>query len=159
MRPSVYIKVAAALAVSASTIQSASAEDRWYGWQPMLTDAASVTFMLGSIKYVSRPAALLSLGVGGYVLGSPTVHAAHGNWGRAGVSLGLRVGLPTLGFVIAAKATSRRHGQFSDHEMSGGIVGAALGVIAAAVIDYAWLSKQTISAPAPRVLFSFGANF
>jgi hypothetical protein len=69
-----------------SAIAGARPRTQWYGWQTLLSDAAAVTLM-----------AALPIEVGGYagagvfVAGAPLIHAAHGQPGRMGMSLALRL--------------------------------------------------------------------
>lgn len=75
----------------------------WYGYQIMVLDCLSVSAL--------APAAFGGIGpigaaaVATYFLGSPIVHAAHQQPGRAFASLGLRVGVP-LGVAVVAKKAS-----------------------------------------------------
>ncbi len=43
---------------------------------------------------------LFYLGVGGLILGTPIVHAAHGNWRQGLVSAGLRLAVPVSGYAV-----------------------------------------------------------
>lgn len=73
---------------------------RWYGWQIIIPDAAVLASPMVFTAAQSDGASERTVKnylyfVGGlYLLGGPTVHLAHGNWGRAGASLALRAGLP-----------------------------------------------------------------
>jgi hypothetical protein len=67
-------------------------EKRWYGWQTLLVDGASVlTIPFG-------------IGIVGYFVGGPIVHLAHGHVGKAFGDLGLRVATPLVvgGVMLAA---------------------------------------------------------
>src|SRR6185503_13846208 len=78
---------------------------RWYGWQTLLVDGASLAVLTGaglslneSNDYWSSNAAVYP-GLAGYILGPPIVHAAHDHWEKAGASFGVRaasLGLLTL---------------------------------------------------------------
>lgn len=67
----------------------------YYGWQNLGFDAASIALFSLAIN-ADRPAAgnLAYAGLGGYLFGSPLVHALHGHHARALGSLALRVGVP-----------------------------------------------------------------
>jgi hypothetical protein len=70
----------------------------YYGWQNLGVDAASIALFFASIDSGDDPAAA-TVAYGSVALmffGSPTVHALHGNLGRAGQSLALRFGLPLV---------------------------------------------------------------
>jgi hypothetical protein len=77
-------------------------EGRWYGYQTLLADAASLT--IGAVAFSRRnapnadrnfsPPQILGLvSWGTYLLGSPGIHLLHGRTEEAGNSLALRVGL------------------------------------------------------------------
>jgi hypothetical protein len=62
---------------------------RWYGWQIMLADlAAGLTFALG---VQARAPAIMYASGAIYVLGGPSVHAAHSNDVSLGLDLGMRL--------------------------------------------------------------------
>lgn len=106
--------------------------DRWYGWQVLVVDGVSLL--------VATPA-LPPLGVAGYVLGAPIVHAAHGSWGTAAGSVGLRVGLPLLGAFVGSEGLDRG----SCRELCvGGVIGAGAGILTAIALDAAALSWETV---------------
>lgn len=65
---------------------------RWYGWQPLIADAASLTLVLFS----GQEPIVGGLGLAGYGIGAPMSHFFHGNVGKGLLSMGLRVGLPAL---------------------------------------------------------------
>lgn len=108
------------------------------------------------------------VGFAGYFLCAPIVHAAHGGGDRAAGSVGLRIGLPAAGALIGAGiflAADKCHGELCG---LGGVVamiaGAAVGAIAASIVDAAVLAKEPASAapPAPPVgptTQTFGFSF
>ena len=76
----------------------------WYGWQPMILDGVALGSIAASVSVgldkehmlaVVIPAALL------YDFGGPTVHWLHGRKRIAWASLGLRVGTPFVGLLVA----------------------------------------------------------
>lgn len=69
--------------------------ESWYGWQPLLVDAASIASMVGGgfAQGVAGDTAIVS-GSAGVVFGSPLIHLGHGHAGKAAASLALRVFLP-----------------------------------------------------------------
>ncbi len=110
---------------------------RWYGYQAMLTDAAAVGLMVGAIAALeplfsgaknntTEVLATASLGV--FVVGAPTIHAAHGHWGKAGLSLGIRAAPVVLGSLLG----------HAGEWISGG------GMIAAMIIDYAFIAHEQV---------------
>lgn len=138
---------------------------RWYGWQTLAVDGASMTLLLtGALVAGSSTRNEGMLGarvlVGGsllgFALGAPVVHVVNGEPGRAAGSLGLRVGLPAVGFMIglaAAPSCSSSTGEYGPclKVLDTAAAGAGLGMLAASMLD-AWLLAHT-SAPdrvAPR---------
>jgi hypothetical protein len=95
---------------------------------------------------------LLVLGGGaGYVLGGPIVHASEGNRPGAWKSLGVRLGLPLAGSLIAAAARPgmRCEGDVCSQQSNGPLDSLpALGVIGAMMIDWFVLARVEVSAPA-----------
>jgi hypothetical protein len=76
----------------------------WYGWQPMILDGVALGSLAAaglagldedSLLLVVVPVALV------YDLGGPTVHWLHGRKRIAFASLGLRMGAPLLGVLVA----------------------------------------------------------
>jgi hypothetical protein len=130
----------------------------WYGWQTLLVDAVGPATLLTARAAVgpSFPStvgpAFWVAGASSYALGAPVVHAAHGQWGRAAGSLGLRIGLPLGGALMGygiAQATLQGGGGGDDHggaqstvlylfTLGGGLVGA----ITAAFVDACALAYE-----------------
>lgn len=102
-------------------------ESRWYGWQILIVDGASI---------VTMP---ILVGVGGYFLGGPIVHAAHDHWGMGALSLGLRVAGPTVGILAMGGADCK--GDFCG---LGLLLGAAVGAGVAIAIDVALLAHDEV---------------
>ncbi|MBI2892774.1 MAG: hypothetical protein HYY06_04430 [Deltaproteobacteria bacterium] len=105
---------------------------RWYGWQILVVDFASMMLI---------PAA--GIGVGGYALGGPIVHWAQGETGRGFGSLAMRVLSPTL-LGLGGAAVMCANGE-CDGEMGGLaaavglLIGAAIGAVSAIAVDVAVL--------------------
>lgn len=76
----------------------------------------------------------------------PVVHTAHGNGRRGFISLGLRLGLAYSGFFLAGGGNHTCHSYCHDPE---GMIGFAAGYVAAAIIDYAFLSHDPPRKRAP----------
>ena len=103
-------------------------ERHWYGWQILITDGASV---------VTMP---ILIGFGGYALGGPIVHMAHGEYLRALGSLGIRLGAPFIGgFTALAFCTPK--GDFGC--LGEGLIGFAVGGLTAMAVDSAALAWET----------------
>jgi hypothetical protein len=125
----------------------------YYGWQNLGADSASVGLLLLAAggDHGDRDG-LVYAGLGGYLLGSPLVHAFHGHYRRAAGSLALRAGLP-LAFGLATGALiggSSEGGTLADG-VALGQVSLAMGAVGAVIAVFAddvglsWDEK-----PAPR---------
>lgn len=102
----------------------------WYGWQTLIADGASiVTVPLGGV------------GVAGYFLAAPVVHAAHGRWGIAAADVGVRVALPLTGCYVGA-ALSDDRGEFAG--LGECILGGALGITGAIALDAALFAREDV---------------
>jgi hypothetical protein len=149
------LPVALLLAATASArAESKPAADN-YGWQVAATDAtllgaAFTGFSLegrdASIDYVASNT-LMAVGGIGYFVGAPIVHLAHKRYGRAGVSIAIRTGLPmALGAFAAQFATCSPQALFCG--MDEFATGFAVGAVAAAVVDSTliapWSSKSAV---------------
>jgi hypothetical protein len=105
-----------------------------YAWQVILVDAASVALVL---SLQEKP---LMLGLSGFALGAPLIHAMHGNPGSAIASAGLRVGLPWLGFKAGTASYEPQENDGLEMAVLPGLALGAIGVISAVVIDWGFLS-------------------
>lgn len=117
---------------------SKETERRWYGWETLTMDAVSIAAM---------PVA--GVGVGGYLLGAPIIHAAHDRWGIAAASLGLRVGLPIVGAMAGVKLENcPKAGQYDEGMcgLGGALLGMGVGMLTAIIIDAAVLSYERVPA-------------
>lgn len=94
-------------------------------------------------------------GLASYALGGPILHAAHDEWPRAGVSLGVRVGLPlatgAIGDAICVDDTGFLRC------IGSAAIGAAIGMLAAQIIDPAVIVEGE-AGPTPAML-SIGGSF
>lgn len=141
-------------------------EKVWYGWQTLAADAVSGTFLVAGVA--SKTSALTTIGIVGYGLGAPTVHWVHGNIGPGFGSLGMRILLPPIGFVIGliagAIAGAGKPNNSLDEVGSalwtGAIVGTVGGMLIPVAIDAAALgyekveTETTAKAKKPLPLFS-----
>jgi len=148
--------LAAAAVFLALSSSPAHAEEEWYGYQVAAPDVVGGVLILAGAE--AENAGLIALGVSGVLFGGPIVHAAHGNWGRAGVSFGLRVGAPILGASLGAALGSSGGGKGALDAITYGIVGGVLGYVAAAAFDIGYLAREDVSGTAPR-MFSIGGRF
>lgn len=137
----------------------AHAQERTPGYaeQTLLADGASVALVVtGALVSGSNNdagAALSVVGVGGFGLASPIIHAAHGRWDRAGISLAMRVlGVPLAGATGALVGAAAWHDSLPGDERGysslrglvvGGLVGFGVGAITIAAVDAAVLARGT----------------
>jgi hypothetical protein len=145
-----------AAAVTIARSDGESSETRWYGWQTLALDLGTYAVASGTLVATGRfestdpdatHIAIASTWLGTYLLGAPIIHAAHGHWDRAGMSLGMRaggwfvgaLGGASIGYAIDSK----------DGVGTGAAIGFLAGFIAPIVIDAAVLSKEKV-APKPR---------
>ena len=108
----------------------------WYGWQILISDAASMA-ALGAAAGSDSPmnAGLLLLAIGGYLVPPPIIHGMHDQGGRSLLSVGMRLGLPVLGAAVAEGASSGCEGV--DCSGDAALVGLLLGAGAALALDVA----------------------
>ena len=127
----------------------------WYGWQTLLVDAATVALAatVGTVDSGDRQVENVIAGMVlvPYALGGPVVHAAHGQWGRAGASLGLRLGAPTVGALGGYLVGSASCARPDTSDVPCAAVGAGLGLLAggaaAIILDAAVLAYEPEAAP------------
>jgi len=123
-------------------------EAHWYGWETLLVDGASLGVVVGGfwLRPPHQDWSVVSIvGIGGLVLGAPVVHWAHGRAGVGFASLGLRVGLPALGILLAAAIPCS--GSECSEQMLGLLLGVSL-IPAPIVLDSAWLAREQQTAGA-----------
>jgi hypothetical protein len=128
----------------------AEGERTWYGGQIILADFLSCAATVGLMG--SGAAALGFVGYGAYAIVPPVIHGRHNNRGGLALSLGLRVILPLVGFAISSGMADCSHSEDRSYCSNiGGLPGFGIGVLAATIIDsafLAWESKSTTQ-PAP----------
>lgn len=150
--------LATAAVVLALSSSPARAEEKWYGYQVGAPDVVGWGLVLAGAQSEAWGAA--ALGVAGILLGGPIVHAAHDHWGRAGTSLGLRVGAPLVGLSLGLGLGTANSGggKGALDALVYAAIGAGLGYIAAAAVDIVYLAREDVPAAAPR-MFSIGGRF
>jgi hypothetical protein len=130
------------------------AERRWYGWQIIATDgvvllSASLAASGSSWEGWGDLAAIL------YLSGGPLVHFAHGDVGMGFGSLGLRVVAPLGGVLMGALVGGTKRNdngcymQCPSPAVTDAVVGFALGMLAASIIDVAVLAYDAQPAASP----------
>lgn len=138
--------------------RSAHADD-WYGSQTLGSDAASYLLLGIGVPlenpYLGFPGAAL------WLLGPPAIHLSHGETGRAGLSLGGRVGLPLVGALFLGHLSYGGGGctdpLCAELDDDGVKVGFVLGMIAASVLDAVIAREDDDSSDA--VMLTIGGGF
>jgi hypothetical protein len=133
--------------------------ERWYGWQSLSTDAASLLLLVvGSAVSDSRGDAdeILTAGaVAGYLLGGPATHFMHENPGSGLVSFALRAGLP-IGFGYVGTTLEKCPPEADFCGIAGAILGGILGIATAITIDAAALGYDEVPVEPRAGLQSIG---
>lgn len=106
----------------------------WYGWQTLIGVLAGDALTLIGGSFNNSP--MIYIGVGAHVFTGPIVHWAHGNAGKGFISLGLNLGIPTIGALSSVVL-----GYY-------GLILAGIGYLAAPTLDMALLSTETVDGPA-----------
>lgn len=160
----VNVSANAANANAVDSAEAAPSETRWYGYQPLVADGVALSLFAASVAtYEPMPCGLfedcarpdntasssfLIAGALVYAFASPTIHALHGHWGKAGGSLGLRLGAPLVGLAVGSATTAEA-----------GALTASLGALAAMVVDDVFLARETIrKAPSLSVAPTYDAK-
>ena len=143
-------------ATGAVTAPSTKKYYQWYGWQTLISDAASLTLLVagGKTDDLDTRAGLVTASVGTFALGPPIIHWAHGQPLRSLGSLALRVGPPIAAVALFVDAMEGNHSDGVAHlEMISGILLATLFVPTAIVLDSAALAYKEV--PPPNQAFRF----
>jgi len=115
---------------------------QWYGGPMLLVDGVS----LGLFLFMPP------VGATAFVAGGPGLHLSQGRPGAAAAALGLRVGLPLAGFLVGSVTC---HPPRSEEYVGPGcswtaaMFGAAVGAIAASLIDAFALAYAPVPAAKP----------
>jgi hypothetical protein len=118
-------------------------ETRWYGWQLLVSDAASISVGVAGAS-LSGGDDIIPLGVMGYLVAPVVIHATHGQGLRALASVGLRGGLPLVAALAAAIGASGCGSQhYDDCQTSWGIAGLVTGIVTAIAVDAA-LAREPV---------------
>lgn len=149
MRALACVVVAAVLGGRASAARA----DGGYAERMIAIDATADTLIVvGLVGDHDWP---IYAGLASYALGGPSLHAAHGEWPRAGISLGVRVGLPlatgAIGNAICVDDTGLLRC------IGSAAIGTAVGMLAAQIIDPALIVDG--DAAATPAMLTFGGRF
>jgi hypothetical protein len=107
-------------------------EHQWYGWQALIPDGVGIALLATTFapRAVNDNSAGVIFGSGLIVLGvsGRIVHLAHGRYGIAAASLGLRVGTAILGSLVGGLiGTAQSSPASQDDNVPPGLVGALIG--------------------------------
>jgi hypothetical protein len=143
-----------------------AAFERWYGWQTLLTDSASLSLVgIGvataeSTSGGGRGAAIALSAVGaiGYALGGPIVHFEHGQKGNALGSLALRAGLPVggalAGYLVGLGGCAGKEDPGVPCPVATSMIGGVTGLAAAVLVDALGLGYGPIASEGRTVVFA-----
>jgi hypothetical protein len=125
---------------------------RWYGLPTLVIDVSAVTLLAAGATRSKDALGPLSmaLGIGGYLVGGPIVHASHGNWGRGAASVLLRAGLPLATAIVGGGSCSQDSGRCAEELLQL----AAIGAFSAVALDLALLHWKPRKDPKPQGLGS-----
>jgi hypothetical protein len=139
------MRIAVAIVVGLLLGSDARADERrWYGWQALIVDGATTGLVVAAA--VEEEVELVGEGLLLNAIGAPIVHGVHGNWGRAGISLALRLSLGFVAVMSVAEAADC-HDLCDEH---GAIYGLAPYFIAAGVdAAIGWERRPARASPAP----------
>lgn len=114
----------------------APTERLWYGGPMVAADVASISLLVGveAMEDGDASPVLGTLGILGAVAFAPIDHLAHDHGKRAIGSLAMRVGLPFIGFLLAAGSCEVGDGSGESCDTAGQN-GAILGLFTAVVLD------------------------
>ena len=126
----------------------------------LAADAASLgLFLAGAAsegpggRDTSASSNLMGMGLLGFSLATPIIHASRGHWGRVGASLGLRTALPMLGAMVAVGINRCDSSKELFCELDYVGPGIVAGFVVASVIDANFLTEERGPAPtwAPQI--------
>jgi len=135
----------------------ASEKYRWYGWQTLIADGASLAVGVTGAYFDSSRGTMtastmgIATGVIGYAVAPPMIHWGHGHVAAGFESLGLRTGLPIalalLGDAIQpCDSTGEPDAPAATACLPYVFGGLIVGVVAAAGIDDFAIAREPVSA-------------
>lgn len=119
-----------------------------YHWQTWVADGVSLGLILGGGtaegpggEDTTASDVLFDVGFSAAFFGSPLIHLVHGNLRQAGESVALRLGMTSLGMLVAMVANDGCDaGLFCELEYVG--YGALGGIVAASLLDAALITHE-----------------
>lgn len=147
-------RLACVVAVAALAARPTAARaDGGYGERMIAIDATADVLIVGGL--VGDQDWVIYAGLASYAVGGPILHAAHDEWPRAGISLGMRLGLPLATGAIGDAICIDDTGLLRCIDSAA--VGAAIGLFAAQLIDSAVIvDGEAAAAPA---MLTLGGSF
>lgn len=115
---------------------------RWYGWQTLIADGASLGLAFGG--GMADEGAVTLVGVMSYFLAAPIVHFCHGHVGKGFLGMGLRVGMPLvvgLGFMAATNCSGSSDSYCGLAEFG---IGMFVGAAGATAIDATVVARDKV---------------
>lgn len=114
---------------------------RWYGGPSTAVDAGVFGLLaVGSLTNWQAPKPVAWALVASFSLSGPVNHALHGNWGRAGGSLAMRVTMPLVGGIANFAVAGGCHARDCPDVAPGILIGALL----ASAVDNATMSWESV---------------
>jgi hypothetical protein len=128
---------------------ASSPERRWYGWQTLACDGLALLTMSPSLVVDSTAPA--AIGYVTFLLAAPVVHAAHGRWGRAFGSAGIRLGLPlvlaVVGHALVAEKDNKTifgKGPRFEESRRAELIGVFIGFAIASALDASLFAYESV---------------
>jgi hypothetical protein len=140
--------------------QEPEEQTRWYGWQTLAADGASMALIATSAvlsREFDHPATPLpaTIGLFSYFFAAPFIHQTHDRGGAALGSLGLRFLLPVVGGLTTMATVSCDGGGHAAGAMYclGSTFGAGAlgGAVVASGLDAAFLGRERVTPGAPII--------
>jgi hypothetical protein len=117
---------------------------------PMVALDVGFIALIAAGVWVPLPGQLVNVGLLGYALGGPVLHAVHGNVGRALGSLGVRLAAPVL-VALAAWGLVFSDSRSDLASFAAGILGITVGSVVGSVVDVLVLATPKAVKQKPRV--------
>jgi hypothetical protein len=122
-------------------------EENWYGWKILTSAGASVVVPLAIVSVESSDLGAISaltVGIGGYFLGGPIVHWAHGSLWKGFASLGINVAGGLVGLAGLGLSTQTDN---LGAAIALGLGGFGVGIVGAILVDSFVLAYEPVTEP------------
>jgi hypothetical protein len=133
----------------AAATESEGASESYAHWV-VTSDLTAVLLFAGALQ---GPGELGYASATTYLLGSPAVHVAHGEIGKAALSLGLRFGIPITAMMVVGALNQSPHCPASDADENDiyckpiaerVLIAGAVGLVLAMVVDPVFLARRRV---------------